>query len=94
MLGILLSHNMDKLVEFTRKALKRSHFIVYLDTPLDTQFQIAVLLGHQRTPGEAAIRGEWKLWLVLSASTFGNTLRKRISLVERYNAKHASNAGR
>ena len=24
--------NMDKLVEFTRKALKRSHFIVYLDT--------------------------------------------------------------
>ena len=32
MLGILLSHNMDKLVEFTRKALKRSHFIVYLDT--------------------------------------------------------------
>ena len=24
--------NLDKLVEFTRKALKRSHFIVYLDT--------------------------------------------------------------
>jgi len=26
------SDNMDKLVEFTHKALKRSHFIVYLDT--------------------------------------------------------------